>query len=75
MTGASLATAAWRAAHAAALARGDHEYIDPDTGLRVLTEHGHRARGACCGSACRHCPFGHVAVPAGRRRALEASQP
>ena len=58
---------AWRAAHAAALSRGEHDYPDPETGLRVLTELAHRARGWCCGSGCRHCPFGHMAVPVARR--------
>jgi hypothetical protein len=29
----------------------------------VFTEAYHRKRGYCCGSACRHCPWGHEAVP------------
>ena len=26
-------------------------------GLTVFTEKAHLARGSCCGSGCRHCPF------------------
>jgi hypothetical protein len=29
----------------------------------VFTEAWHRKRGYCCGSACRHCPYGHENVP------------
>jgi Family of unknown function (DUF5522) len=29
----------------------------------VFTETWHLKRGYCCGSACRHCPFGHENVP------------
>ena len=29
----------------------------------VFTEAWHLKRGYCCGSACRHCPFGHENVP------------
>lgn len=28
----------------------------------VFTEAYHLKRGYCCGSGCRHCPYGHVAV-------------
>jgi hypothetical protein len=34
-----------------------------ENGLMVMTEQYHRKRGFCCGNACRHCPYGHVAVP------------
>jgi hypothetical protein len=60
--------AATVAAHEAACARGAPTYRDPVTGYLVFTERAHLERGSCCGSACRHCPYGHVAVPAGRRR-------
>lgn len=53
----------WAAVHARAVARGEHTYVDPVTGYTVFTELAHRARGTCCGSACRHCPFDHVRVP------------
>jgi hypothetical protein len=46
------------AAHDAAVAAGEAGYVDPDTGLFVFTAAYHRARGSCCGSGCRHCPYG-----------------
>ena len=33
-------------------------YIDPDSGLFVMTEQTLRNRGKCCGNGCRHCPYG-----------------
>ncbi len=44
-------------AHDEALARGEDGYIDPDTGLFVMTSASLERRGKCCGSGCRHCPF------------------
>jgi hypothetical protein len=44
-------------AHQEALDRGEEGYLDPDTGLFVMTADTLRARGACCGSGCRHCPY------------------
>lgn len=43
--------------HAAACARHDTGYIDPTTGLFVLTAWYLRQRGFCCGTGCRHCPY------------------
>ncbi|XP_026199116.1 uncharacterized protein C1orf53 homolog isoform X2 [Anabas testudineus] len=37
-------------------------YIDPSSGYKVFTEYAHLQRGKCCGSACRHCPYGQVNV-------------
>ncbi|KAL7572345.1 hypothetical protein ACA910_021558 [Epithemia clementina (nom. ined.)] len=34
-------------------------YIDPATGYSVFTQVAHEKRGKCCGSGCRHCPYGH----------------
>jgi hypothetical protein len=45
------------AAHAAAVAAGEPGYLDPATGSFVFTEATLRARGECCGSGCRHCPY------------------
>jgi Family of unknown function (DUF5522) len=45
------------AAHAAALERGAPFYVDPSSGLSVLTAGYLAARGACCDSGCRHCPY------------------
>jgi hypothetical protein len=44
-------------AHAGALRRGSMTYIDPPTGLFVLTAGYLEARGICCHSGCRHCPY------------------
>jgi hypothetical protein len=49
-----------KAAHDAAEAAHQDAYIDPDTGLIVMTEGFLRRRGWCCGNICRHCPYGHV---------------
>jgi len=45
------------AAHAAALAADDAGYLDPASGLFVLTAGFLAARGTCCGRGCRHCPY------------------
>nr|XP_046248656.1 uncharacterized protein C1orf53 homolog [Scatophagus argus] len=37
-------------------------YVDPSSGYKVFTDYAHRQRGKCCGSACRHCPYGQVNV-------------
>ncbi|KAG7230606.1 hypothetical protein INR49_025323 [Caranx melampygus] len=37
-------------------------YVDPSSGYKVFTEYAHLKRGKCCGSACRHCPYGQVNV-------------
>ena len=37
-----------------------HYYME--NGYMVFTEAYHLARGACCGNACRHCPFEHENV-------------
>lgn len=46
------------------LIEGEHYYLED--GLMVLTEEYHLARGVCCGNGCRHCPYDHVNVKAGR---------
>jgi hypothetical protein len=55
----STITAAAQRAHAAAVAAGDPGYIDPDTGFFVFTELALLEQGSCCGSGCRHCPYGN----------------
>ena len=47
----------WDSVHAGALADGKGWYFDPDTRLLVLTEISLLARGHCCSSGCRHCPY------------------
>jgi len=49
--------AAVLAAHAAALDSGDAGYLDPVSGLFVLTAAFLADRGTCCGRGCRHCPY------------------
>jgi hypothetical protein len=44
-------------AHAAALDRGLTSYVDPLSGLSVLTAGYLADRGSCCDSGCRHCPY------------------
>ncbi len=48
-----------------ALEEGDY-YFTPE-GFLVFTEQYHLKRGYCCGSGCRHCPYGHQAVEKGSR--------
>ncbi len=45
------------AAHAAAMVAGDDGYTDPQTGLFVFTAAYLAARGTCCDTGCRHCPY------------------
>ncbi len=45
------------AAHRSAVAAGDGGYLDPTTGLFVMTSATLLERGTCCGSRCRHCPY------------------
>jgi len=51
------ARAAILAAHAEAVDAGELGYLDPVTGLFVLTAATLAARGTCCGQGCRHCPY------------------
>jgi len=55
--------------HDRAVAQGKPGYMDPATGLFVMTSAYLKARGTCCGSGCRHCPFPpEVQAAAGRPR-------
>ncbi len=42
-----------------------------EDGLMVLTERFLRKRGYCCGSGCRHCPYGG---PAGEHKAARPKE-
>ena len=44
-------------AHDRAVAAGEPGYVDPRTGYFVFTAAELLARGECCGSGCRHCPY------------------
>jgi hypothetical protein len=46
-----------RSAHERAMEAGEPMYLDPITGLSVMTATTLLARGHCCGSGCRHCPY------------------
>ena len=45
------------ARHRAALAAGASSYVDPATGNDVFTSAFLAARGHCCATGCRHCPY------------------
>jgi hypothetical protein len=45
------------AVHEAAVAAGDGGYLDPRSGLFVLTAQYLLDRGYCCDRGCRHCPY------------------
>lgn len=45
------------ARHAAALDAGEAGYLDPQSGLFVLTAGFLADRGTCCDKGCRHCPY------------------
>jgi hypothetical protein len=36
---------------------GESTYVDPASGLIVLTVAVHLERGTCCEGGCRHCPY------------------
>lgn len=56
-------------AHDQAERAGQRGYLDPLSGLFVMTATALLARGDCCGSGCRHCPYpGDVQRAAGRPR-------
>ncbi len=44
-------------AHRRAMDADRAGYLDPATGLFVLTAATHAQRGTCCGRGCRHCPY------------------
>lgn len=58
--------------HRAACERGDAGYLDPDTGLFVMTSVHLIERGECCGNGCRHCPYSEAAQRDAGRPAVEA---
>lgn len=44
-------------AHRAAVEAGQPGYLDPVSGLFVVTAAEHVGRGHCCANDCRHCPY------------------
>lgn len=53
--------------HRLACQRHEAGYIDPDSGLFVMTSWYLHETGSCCGSGCRHCPFSRVEQQAAAR--------
>ena len=47
----------WRSRHDEADEAGRDLYLDPETGLMVMTRGALLRRGTCCDSGCRHCPY------------------
>ncbi|MDQ1614948.1 MAG: hypothetical protein QOJ60_887 [Actinomycetota bacterium] len=45
------------ALHEEAVERGEAGYLDPESGLLVLTALFLAERGHCCERGCRHCPY------------------
>ena len=45
------------AAHDAAVDAGAMTYLDPASGYQVFTAAYLLARGTCCDTGCRHCPY------------------
>jgi Family of unknown function (DUF5522) len=45
------------AAHDEAMRTGSDTYVDPRSGLMVLTAAYLARRGSCCETGCRHCPY------------------
>lgn len=64
----------WKALHKEACEQGVDTYVDPASGFDVFTSDHLRSR-PCCGSSCRHCPWGHRNVPAVRRMAPLSTAP
>ena len=58
--------------HDEACKNGQFSYEDPETGYSVFTQLAHEQRGWCCGSGCRHSPYGHVNV---KDKAFKIQQP
>ncbi|MCO4745691.1 MAG: hypothetical protein KC912_12940 [Proteobacteria bacterium] len=55
--------------HDVAVRDGQAGYLDPQSGLFVLTAAYLASRNRCCGSGCRHCPYpADVQERAGRPR-------
>lgn len=50
-------TKAQREAHDRAVRADEQGYLDPETGLFVMTATYLLDVGVCCGSGCRHCPY------------------
>jgi hypothetical protein len=63
-SGASPARSSVADLHSASIRRGEPTYDDPESGDPVFTSSFLKSRGHCCGSYCRHCPYGPEAQAA-----------
>ena len=63
---------AYNAAVDGPLVEGRDYYVDP-SGLYVFTEGYLSARGYCCRSGCRHCPYGYHRPSAGEAAGHDAA--
>ncbi len=59
-------------AHAEAIERGQRFYLDPASGMYVMTTLKLLENGGCCGTGCRHCPY---PGPAQRRAGRPVCRP
>ena len=66
----SAALPPWAEAHTAAQAQGAQLYTDPESGYSVFTAVGLLAQQTCCGSGCRHCPYGYFHTPPSHAKQL-----
>ncbi len=48
--------------HDFACKEGRDTYVDPISGLHVMTRNALLKQGSCCGNDCRHCPYEHINV-------------
>lgn len=62
------------ALHARAVAEGKDTYVDPATGFDVFTAAYLLRRGVCCGSGCRHCPYGYENVVPAKGESEESGE-
>ena len=47
----------WEKLNQDAISKGESGYMDPESGLFVLTSLYLKERGYCCDNGCRHCPW------------------
>jgi hypothetical protein len=57
--------------HKFAVEKGQKQYTDPESGYTVFTQLFMMERGWCCGSGCRHCPYGHQNLPNERKGSVK----
>lgn len=53
-------TVDFKSLHQIACLKEESGYLDPKTGLFVLTSFYLEQQESCCGSGCRHCPYSAI---------------